>query len=209
MSSIVLIQSAAASSRSWEKLLANDARCTIASSVNSLADARRVLARRPPDLLIADLRLPDGPISALLRDLRPGRSHVLVTTASLHDPHLMHALRSGADGFLLAGWRSEAVLNTIRYTLAGGSPLAPEIARAMLELLDVMNARPVPFDGARARQPSAAERQLLDWAGEGYLADELARRFDVTPLEIGHRVRALYRRIRFERPAGRALRRAA
>lgn len=201
MSSILLIQANEASSRRWESTLAGDARYTISSSVNSLADARRALAQRRPDLVIADLRLPDGPIAGLLRGQRPATSHTLVTTASLHDPHLMHALRSGADGFLLAGQSSEALLNVIRLTLAGGSPIAPEIARQVLALFDALNARPVPVGGAPITLPEAMDRELLAWTSAGYWPQEIARRMNVSQAEIGRRVRALYRNLRFERSA--------
>ncbi|MES1162251.1 MAG: response regulator, partial [Rhizobacter sp.] len=203
------IQPDPSASRRLRDALGGDARFSVCASVATLAEARRVLATRTPDLLISDLRLPDGAFHVLLRELRPGRSHRLVTTASLHDPHLMHALRSGADGFMLSGRSTEAMLNVVRLTLAGGSPIAPEIARHVLALCDVLNARPVHVGGARTTPLERSDRQLLEWTSEGYLPHEIARGLDVSIAEVGQRVRALYRRIQFEPPAARPLRRAA
>jgi len=209
MSSILLIQSNPAWARELHDALGADARYSLRGNVTTLAEARRSIGERAADLLICDLRLPDGAFRDLMRELRPSRSHVLVTTSSLHDPHLMHALRSGADGFLLAGRSRDETLNTIRQTLAGGASIAPEVARQLLMLFDQLNARPIPFNGLAAAAPDAADRQLLRWTSEGYRPDEIARGLGIATADVGRRVRALYRKVQFERPAARALRRAA
>lgn len=204
VSSILLIQSDLAASRRLQDVIDADARFTVIARVATLADARASLATRVPDLLIADLRLPDGHFSELLRVLRPDRSRSVVLTASLHDPHLMHALRSGADGYLLAGQSTEAILHLLRRTLAGEAPIAPEIARQVLALFDVLNARPIGPGMRPSATLSLDERRLLDWTSEGYRVQELARGLGITAAQVGLRVHALYRRMRFAAPAARA-----
>jgi DNA-binding NarL/FixJ family response regulator len=209
MSSILLIQSDPMAGRLLQDALDGDPRYTVCGNVTRLTEASRILARRTPHLLISDIRLVDGSLCALLRDLRRGCPHALVMTASLHDPHLMHALRSGADGFLLAGGSTDAMLQVIRETLAGGSPIAPEIARQVRALFDVLDSRPIPLGGLPAPALHPAERQLLEWASEGNQPHEIAHRMSITTAEVGRRVRALYRSIRFERLTARAFPHAA
>lgn len=198
MSSILLIQSDPAVARRMTDALGADARFAVYGCASTLDCARRLIATRTPDLLIAALRLPDGALFELLRELRPGRSHTLVLTASLHDPHLMHALRMGADGFLLAGFSAEALLDAVRQTLAGQSPIAPEIARRLLAHFDGLNAPPIAPGAPVPQALDAAERRLLEWASQGCLMHEIARGLSITPAQVGVRVRTLYRRIQFE-----------
>lgn len=201
MSSILLIQSDPTANRRMVDALSADARFAVCACVGTLGEARLSIATRTPDLLISDLRLPDGPLSDLLRELRPRRSHTLALTASLHDPHLMHALRSGADGFLLAGRPTEGMLSVVRQALAGESPIAPEIARQLLAHFDTLNARPIASGGFAPQGLDRRERLLLQWVCEGYMTHEIARGMGITSAQVGVRVRTLYRKIHFEPPA--------
>jgi DNA-binding NarL/FixJ family response regulator len=200
MSSILLIQSDPAAARRMTDALGADPRFAVYASVGSLKEARAAIAERIPDLLITDMRLPDGPAFELLRELRPGRSHVMVVTASFHDPQLMHTLRMGTDAFIPTGCSTEALLGALRQTLAGESPVVPEIARQMLAHFDALSAKPVAVDGEEPPPKlTAGERNLLEWAGEGYGAGEIAHAVKISTAQVGMRMRALLRRIHFER----------
>jgi DNA-binding NarL/FixJ family response regulator len=210
MSSILLIQSDPAAASRIMALLAADSFLAVYASVGTLREARECIARRVPDLLITDLRLPDGCAHELLAELRPGRSHVLVLTGSLHDPHVMHTLRMGADALIGAGSSAEPLMNAVRRALAGESPIVAGVARLMLAHFDALNARPVPIDG-NAPPPtlSAADRNLLEWAAEGYGAIDIASAVKTSETQVGLRMRSLFRRIQAERrkapPAPRVL----
>jgi DNA-binding NarL/FixJ family response regulator len=195
MSSILLIQSDPAACAYLGATLGADPSFAISGAVGSLALARAFIAKRIPDLLIADLRLRDGRFVDLLRELRPARSHVLVVTASLRDPHLMHALRHGADAYLLQGQPCAETRTLVRAVLAGESPMAPAIARRCLEHFGAAGT-------ARASQRLAeVDRRLLQWLRDGYLVEEIARGLDLTPRQVGVRIRALYRTLRGD-PSG-------
>ncbi|HEY4067593.1 MAG TPA: response regulator transcription factor [Burkholderiaceae bacterium] len=206
MSSILLIQSDPVAASRLTDALGADPRFAVCASVGSLREARDVIAERVPDLLLTDMRLPDGPAYELLRELRPGRSHVMVVTASFHDPQLMHTLRMGTDAFIPSGCSTEALLGALRQTLAGESPVVPEIARQMLAHFDALSAKPVPAGGEEPPPTlSAGERNLLEWAGEGYGAGEIALAVKISAAQVGLRLRALLRRIHFERRTPPAL----
>ena len=196
MSSILLIQSDPAAARRLNDAIDTDRWFAVCGIARSLGEARRFIAKRMPDLLIADLRLPDGAFHELLDDLRPARARTLAFTSSLHDPHLLHALRSGADGFLVADRPAETTLKVVRQVLAGEAPIEPEIARQVLAHFDALNARPVD-PGATPQALTAAEREMLNRTCEGYLPQEIARGLGITTAEFGMRVRALYRRMQF------------
>lgn len=73
-------------------------------AVSTLSDARDGLAERLPDLVVTDLRLPDGHGMELVRELvaQPDgkRPAIIVVTAFGTVPQAVEALQAGADDFL-------------------------------------------------------------------------------------------------------------
>ena len=199
MSSILLIQSDPDARAHLIDTLNADPCLSVYGAVDTLAQARAHIAQRIPDLLISDLRLRDGTLADLVSELRPGRSHALALASSLHDPYLMHALCHGVVAYALVGRPREAMLPLTRRVLAGESPMAPEIARSVLALLDAPDTRPVPVGRHDPRSLSAMDRQLLQWLGEGYLLEEIALSFEITPQLVGVRIRSLYRKLQQDR----------
>lgn len=195
MASILLIQSDPAASARWVELLDTDHCLAVCGAVSSLQHAREAIERRLPDLLLGDLRLPDGLLVNLVRGLRPGRSHVAVIAASLRDPRLLHALRHGADAYLTADASAAERLSLVRQVLAGESPMAPELARSVMAVLDAPSTRPVPLGAATATQLPLAERALLARTAAGYLPEEAARALRITTRQVGRLARSVYRHL--------------
>lgn len=76
----------------------------VVNETASLASARAAVAERLPDVVILDVRLPDGSGLDLLRELpEPGtaeRPYVIVMSASVLPADRDAARRSGGDAFL-------------------------------------------------------------------------------------------------------------
>ena len=73
-----------------------------AATAQSLRDARRQLALKPPDLVLLDLRLPDGSGMALLDDpALIGNSEVVLMTGHASLETSIQALRYGAADYLI------------------------------------------------------------------------------------------------------------
>jgi len=171
----------------------------------NLAQAHEALARDTPDLLVADLFLPEGSLRTLLTALHGnGRNDsplVLVLAMSAEDARLVDALRQGADGYYAVGGRpASTLLDAIERVLAGESPMSPHIARAVKAHFDAM-----PWDRsdlvAEAQSPlrlSEVDQQLLAWTAEGYVVDEIARSLQLTGHGVGVHMRYIYRKLQFE-----------
>src|SRR5204862_6557272 len=105
----------------------------------SVAEARELIARQAPDLLIADLLQPGGNLHALLQSLRAGNGdggpQALVLGASVDDPRLLEAMRHGADGYFMPG-RPALLIAAIHQVLRGESTMTPQIARELMGHFD-------------------------------------------------------------------------
>jgi DNA-binding NarL/FixJ family response regulator len=160
---------------------------------DTIQRARAALPGARADLVLADLQLPDGrlgPFAAELgADARYGRPRLVALTLSLEEAPLLEAMCQGADGYFVQGGSNEALLQVIEAACAGAAEMAPSIARQLKAHLDAL----VPH-----------ERQLLHQIADGFLPHEIARELQISPREVGQRVRELYRRLR-RSPGGPAM----
>lgn len=175
--------------------------------VATLEQAREQIAQARPELVIADLLLADGPFASLLDALchspRYGRPRSLVLTPSADHPHLMAALRHGADSFALHTRPAEARLAAVEQVLRGEALIAPPIAKSLRAHFGIEAAGPVSM--ADAQNPltlSGIERRVLDATAEGYADGDIERALCIDARELGQRVRAIYRKLQFDLHAG-------
>jgi two-component system, NarL family, response regulator DevR len=109
--------------RGVAEVLEDDPGITVAGEAGSVAEA---LARVPavrPDIVVIDMRLPDGDGAELCRGLRervPGLRCLMLTSYSEPDA-LDAAVRAGASGFLLKQVRGPALVSAVHTVAAGGT----------------------------------------------------------------------------------------
>jgi CheY-like chemotaxis protein len=87
-----------------------------------LATARRVLSNEPVDLVLLDVRLPDGNGLDLARDIRQGddpRPEVIVMSASVLPSERDAALETGATAFLAKPYVPSDLIALVAKTLSG------------------------------------------------------------------------------------------
>ena len=131
--------------RGVAEVLEDDPGITVAGEAGSVAEA---LARVPavrPDVVVVDMRLPDGDGAELCRGLRervPGLRCLVLTSYSEQEA-LDAAVRAGASGFLLKQVRGPALVSAVRTVAAGGTLFD-----------DVGPARPAPRTRRRRQRPA-------------------------------------------------------
>lgn len=97
-------------------------------------EALRLAATLRPDMLLLDLEMPVLDGVETIRRLRQS-SHVprvIVFTAFDNDERIIHAIQSGANGYLLKEAPRDEIFKAIRVTMEGGSLLQPVIASKLL-----------------------------------------------------------------------------
>jgi two-component system, NarL family, response regulator DevR len=136
--------------------------------VGEAGTAREAVARVPalaPDVVVLDVRLPDGDGVTVCRELRsrmPGLACLMLTSFA-DDEALYDAILAGAAGYVLKQVRGTELVDAIRTVAAGGSTLDPRAAAQVMERLRA---------GAQPREdPLAAltdqERRVLALIGQG------------------------------------------
>lgn len=111
------------------------ARVELVGEGASLEAARHIVERNSPDVLLLDLRLPDGrAIDAIpsLRALHPGLHVVMLTSAgTASDAH--EALERGASGYLLKDFGVEGLVDSLVDVVAGRVVVASSVREELDE----------------------------------------------------------------------------
>jgi DNA-binding NarL/FixJ family response regulator/class 3 adenylate cyclase len=137
-----------------------------------------VVARRRPDVVLMDIRMPelDGLAAAerILADPDNATAVVMLTTFDASE-YVFKALRIGATGFLLKDTPADRLLDAVRVAAAGEALIAPRITRRLIA------------DFARASRPAgdelppalaeltAREVEVLRLVAQGLSNAEIAR----------------------------------
>jgi DNA-binding NarL/FixJ family response regulator len=144
---------------------------TVVGEAASAEDAVRRVGFDSPDLVIMDVRLPDGSGVEACRDIRSGFPDVkvLMLTSYADEEALMSAILAGASGYLLKRIDSRELLDSVRKVGGGESLLDPEMVAKLFNRL----RGGAPSDPLLAKL-SDQERRILDLIASGKTNREIA-----------------------------------
>lgn len=144
----------------------------------SLAEAQQALDRGAADIVIADVRLPDGSGLELLPGARPPLRPFILMMSNFDRPHYSRvAFARGAVGFLVKTAPIHEFLQAIRSVAAGGTAFDPGHVPVMIEA-----------------GPSERELDVIQLVVDGYSNDEIASRLDLSRKTVEAYLGRLYER---------------
>ncbi|MEY4939427.1 MAG: hypothetical protein RIQ93_1162 [Verrucomicrobiota bacterium] len=121
-------------------------------------------ARLNPDVVLLDIRLPDGTGIGVCRQIlkRSPQCRILILTSAVDDSSVDEAIRAGANGYLLKEIDGRGLVNAICDVAAGKSVLDPAITGRVMQL--VKSSGP-GRDGRSALSPQETRVLALIAAG--------------------------------------------
>jgi two-component system, NarL family, response regulator DevR len=181
--------------RGVAEVLEDDPGINVAGEAGSVAEA---LARVPavrPDVVLIDMRLPDGSGADLCRELRDRVDGVrcLILTSYSEQEALEAAVRAGAAGFLLKQVRGPALVSAVR-TVASGGTLFDEVGPA------VPRSRGTGVAGGdRIGLLTDQERTVLRLIGEGLTNRQIGGRMGLAEKTVKNYTSHLLAKLGLER----------
>jgi DNA-binding NarL/FixJ family response regulator len=136
-----------------------------------------VVARRRPDVVLMDIRMPEldglGAAERILADPQNTTAVVMLTTFDASE-YVFKALRVGATGFLLKDTPSDRLLDAVRVAAAGEALIAPRITRRLIA--DFARASRPAGDGVPPAldELTAREIEVLRLVAQGLSNAEIA-----------------------------------
>ncbi len=129
------------------------------------AEAVSEAARAKPDVIVMDVRLPDGSGVEACRTIREARpeTRVIMLTSYADDEALFASIVAGAAGYLLKQTRGQAVVDAVTSVAQGRSLLDPDVTGKVLERVRRGREDEDPAFASLTEQ----ERKVLEQLAEG------------------------------------------
>jgi DNA-binding NarL/FixJ family response regulator len=147
-------------------------------------DAVRLAAREHPDVVLMDIRMPNGDGLEATRQIMAAKdlagTRIIILTTFELDEYIAEAVRAGAAGFLVKDTEPEELLRAVRVVHDGDALLSPSVTRRIMAQLAVQSRAAKP--PASLNQITEREREVLQLVGEGLNNAEIAERLFITPL---------------------------
>ncbi|MCR4033500.1 MULTISPECIES: response regulator transcription factor [Flavobacterium] len=117
-----------------KSLLENEANIEVVGEAIDGLDALEVVAETKPDLLIADIRMPNMTGIELVEKLRSENNNVKIIMLSMHESeeYVLKSIKAGADGYLLKGSSKEEFLKALHSVSAGGKYFSGDISSILI-----------------------------------------------------------------------------
>jgi DNA-binding NarL/FixJ family response regulator len=167
--------------------------------IGEAASVSEALARIPaagPDIVLLDVRLPDGSGVELCRELRsalPGLNCLMLTSYT-DEEAMMEAILAGAGGYVIKDIKGMELVAAVRAVGEGRSLLDNRAAAALMSRLRASVAKPGPLD-----ELSERERTLLDLIGEGLTNRQIAERMFLAEKTVKNYVSRLLAKLGMQR----------
>jgi DNA-binding NarL/FixJ family response regulator len=159
----------------------------LVGQAETAAEVEPAVAAAAPDVVLLDVRLPDGSgleVNRWLAEHHPQVKVVMLTMSEDHDT-VLTALRDGARGYLVKGAGPDRVEHALRAAAAGDVVLDHDLAQAVGELAQARSrgARGHPFP-----QLTSRELDILELIAQGLDNQTIARQLVLNPKTVRNHV---------------------
>jgi two-component system response regulator DevR len=146
-------------------LLSRHKDIAVVGEVGTMQEAIDAAAKVRPDVVIMDVRLPDGSGVEACRAIREARpeTNVIMLTSYADDEALFASIVAGASGYLLKQTRGQAVVDAIQTVAQGRSLLDPSVTGKVLERVRRGREQEDPAIASLTDQ----ERKVVEQLAEG------------------------------------------
>ncbi|MBX5468006.1 MAG: response regulator transcription factor [Firmicutes bacterium] len=179
-------------------LLSSHPDLELVGGAGSVNEALSLLERTPVDVLLLDIRLPDGSGIDLCRTIqqRGLPTHVIILTSFGDEALLFQALEAGASGYLLKNARGRTMIEAIRTVAKNGSILDPAVAGRAMQRLRQPQSEADPFD-----ELTPQERRILRLIAEGKTNREIGAAIYLSEATVKHYVSNIFSKLNISRRA--------
>ena len=182
----------------------------VVGEAGTMADSVAEAIRLKPDIVLMDLRLPDGSGVEACREIRAAVAETRVlflTSYSDHDA-VLATIFAGAAGYLLKEIGGEALIQAIESVAAGQSILDPAVTRSVLERMKSISAQDDSAsdlhkdkDKDKRESLSPQERRVLALVADGKTNKEIAVALDLSDKTVKNYLGNIFQKLQVSRRA--------
>ncbi len=172
----------------------------VVAEAGTAADAVAAARRFQPDLVIMDVRLPDGSGIEACREIRAElpNTRVVILTSYPDEDAVLSAIVAGASGYLLKQVRARDLVAALEAVGRGESLLDPAVTGRVLERVRRIATSDQPDELA---QLTAQEQKILLLVAEGKTNKEIAGEVFLSDKTVKNYVSSILAKLNLERRA--------
>lgn len=179
-------------------LLNREGSVEVVGEAGSVGEAVEMASRSSPDVVVMDIRLPDGSGVEACREIQTHhpRTKVIMLTSYADDEAVFSSVMAGAAGYLLKQTRGRDLVKAIEAVAAGQSLLDPAVTQKILEGFKKMAATQA---GDELSHLSDQERKILALVAEGKTNKEIAELVHLSDKTIKNYISSILSKLNLSR----------
>jgi DNA-binding NarL/FixJ family response regulator len=172
----------------------------VVAEAGSVEEALAAVERFMPDLVIMDIRLPDGSGIEACREIRAEHPEIRVVmlTSYPDEEAVLSAIVAGASGYLLKQVRARDLVAALEAVGRGESLLDPAVTEKVLERVRRIATSPYTDEFA---QLTAQEQKILLLVAEGKTNKEIAAEVFLSDKTVKNYVSSILSKLNLQRRA--------
>jgi DNA-binding NarL/FixJ family response regulator len=173
----------------------------VVAEAGTVAESIEQARRHRPDIVIMDVRLPDGSGIEACRAIRaelPG-TRIVMLTSYPDEEAVLSAIVAGASGYLLKQIRGRDLVAALETVGRGGSLLDPAVTERVLERIRRIASGASESD--ELSQLTSQERKILLLVAEGKTNKEIAGEIFLSDKTVKNYVSSILAKLNLERRA--------
>ncbi|MFI5356212.1 MAG: response regulator [Opitutales bacterium] len=171
----------------------------VVGEAGSKAEAVAACVRLKPDLVLLDIRLPDGSGFTACREMlhQHPTVRIIVLTSHSSDSFVYEAVTAGAHGYLMKEIDPAGLVQAIRDVAAGQSILAPDVTERVMKML---RSRPgtVPA-GDELSSLSPQEHRVLALVAEGLTNKQVGEKLNLSENTVKNYLISVFEKLQVKR----------
>ena len=181
-------------------VLHNHQGIAVVGEAGSKAAAVRAANRLRPDIILMDVRLPDGSGVEACRAILASQpmTRIIFLTSFSDDESALAAVLAGAQGYVLKAIDSSLLIRSIRQVSNGQSILDPALTQ---RALDWIKSWPAQVGQARGQSLSPQEERVLALVAEGLTNKEIATTMQLSDKTVKNYLANMFQKLQISRRA--------
>ena len=173
---------------------------TVVGEAGSRVDAVRAAKRLNPDIVLMDVRLPDGSGVEACRDILATHptTRVIFLTSFADDEFALAAVLAGAQGYVLKNIDSDLLIQSIRAVFKGQSLHSPALTQRALIRLKAESAQAGPV---RKQSLAPQEERVLALVAEGLTNKEIGPALHLSDKTVKNYLSNMFQKLHITRRA--------
>ena len=169
----------------------------IVGEAGAVGEAVAAAAQLEPDVVVMDIRLPDGTGVDACREIRAARpeTRVIMLTSFADEEAVYGSIMAGAAGYLLKQTRGQSLAEAIERVARGESLLDPSVTNKVLERMRALASG----EADELATLTAQERKILAAIAEGKTNKEIAEEVFLSDKTVKNYVSSILSKLNLRR----------